>query len=73
MQGRADEIADIQPVGVQGSSVVVAVEFLFDITNREEALAVEGPAVGDRFCVNGDLVEENRLLVKDGDVGIGIA
>ena len=64
----SNEIANIQPVGVQGSSVVVAVEFLFDITNREEAVAVEGPAVGDGFCIQRDLVEEDRLLVKDWDI-----
>ena len=73
IQGRADEIANIETVGVQCAGVVVAVEFLFNITNRDEAIAIEGPVVGDGFCINGDLVEEDRLLIKDRDVGIGIA
>ena len=68
-----NEIANIHPVGFECASVVVAVEFLFNITNRDEAIAVEGPAVGDGFCVNANLVEKDRLLIKDRDVGIGVA
>ena len=51
----------------------MAVESLFNIAKRNQSIAVEGLTVGDRFCIKGDLVEEDRLLIKDRDVGIGVA
>ena len=73
MKGWGNEIANIQAVGVECTSVVVAVESLFNIPEGDQPIAVEGPAVGDRFCIKDDLVEEDRLLIKDRDVGIGVA
>ena len=44
------EIANIQAIGVECTSVIVAVQLLFNVTNRNQAIAVERPAVGDGFC-----------------------
>ena len=72
MQGRADEIADTQPIGVECTSVINTVQPLLYIANRNEALAVEGPAVGDSFCIQCDLLEADGLLVGDVHACIGI-
>ena len=69
---RGNEIANIEAIGIECTSVIKAVEFLFHISEGDQPIAIEGPAVGDRFCVNGDLVEKDRLLIKDRDVGISI-
>ena len=72
MQLWSYEIANIQSIGVDCTSVINAVNFLLHISEGDQPIAIEGPDVGDHFCENGDLVEKDRLLIKERDVGIGI-
>ena len=38
---------------------------LIDITNRDKSLAVLGPVIRNRFCIEGKLLEKRSLFVGD--------
>ena len=61
-----NEIANIQSVGVECTRVIKAVEFLLHIPEGDQPIAIEGPAVRDRFRVNANLVEKIVFLSKTG-------
>ena len=67
------EIANIQAIRVQCTALVNAIELLFHITNRDEPITVEGPTIGDRLCIQCNLLEANGFLVGDADTSAGIA
>ena len=73
LQRWRNEIANIQAIGVQCTALVNAIELLFHITNRDQPITVEGPTIGDRLCIQCDLLEANGFLVGDADASIGIA
>ena len=70
LQRWRNEIADIQAIGVQCTALVNAIELLFHITNRDQPIAVERPAIGHRFCIKCDLLEPDGFLVGDIEVSI---
>ena len=49
-----NEIANIQAIGVECTSVIKAVEFLLHIPEGDQPIAIEGPAVGDGEVADND-------------------
>ena len=67
-----DEIANIEAIGVECSSLIVAIQILLHIANRDQPIAVEGPTIGYRLCIQCNLLEANGFLVGDVHARIGI-
>ena len=59
---RSDEITNIKPVGIQRATLVIPVELLLGISNRNQGIGIEVPVIRNSFSIDCDLLEESTLL-----------